>query len=86
MYSCVIILWALVILGTSALAGLVAACMLGFISGFFHLAGTDWPVLISAIVLFITVTVWFKYDRHSNFMVRSALAVIRYLKKSGDDN
>jgi hypothetical protein len=76
LYSCVIVLWYVVILATSLAVGLIVAFACGIIIGYYHVPRSGGATLISSIAFASTGASWLMYDHSSKFMQRHALAVV----------
>ena len=79
-YSCVIILWVLAVLVTSLFAGICVALVSGMLIAYYHSSGGDWVLLVSSCAFACSCIAWLISDHRSNFMQRSGLAAVDYLR------
>jgi hypothetical protein len=75
------LLWGVVILGTGFLVGTLVAFVAGMLIGYYHLAHSGWVVLVAAIAFICNAAAWIMYDHSSNFMQRSALAIVGHWRR-----
>ena len=74
LYGCVLFLWALAVLGS----GFMVTMCFAFTCGLLGLFRSDREYFSAVVVVpfVLTVAAWIIWDRRSNFMQRSALAVV----------